>query len=218
MTTRSEGLLALDPRRVAVLMVDFQNDFCSPDVSVGGPATNTANTAAAHRANAFAHQAAAAGAAVVYTQQLLDPDRLTPRQRLAEPDGGLCPIGSWGAQLFVEPVPGSEVVIKYRYDCWQSPDLAATLERRQIDGLVICGVELVCCVLYAVLGASERGYEYLVPQDLVSGQDFGDDTDNRAVRDYLHFNQPERVVDSASTILAAWHRSIRTPGGRDPLS
>lgn len=197
--------LELSPQRVAVLMVDFQNDFCSPDVFVGRPVTNTNNAAAARRANVFAHRAATAGATVVYTQQVLDLDRLTPRQRRAEEDGGICRKGTWGAELFLEPVLGSVIVTKDRYDCWQSPELTDALERNQIDGLVICGVELVCCVLYAVLGADERGYHYLVPSDLVSGQDPGDDTDNRAIRDFLRLNQPDHVADSSTTIFQAWN-------------
>lgn len=67
-------------------------------------------------------------------------------------------------------------------------------------------------MLYAVLGASERGSHYLVPTDLISGQDFGDATDNRAVRDYLRHNQPERLTDS-ETLLAAWSRPASVHGG-----
>jgi len=139
----------------------------------------------------------------------LDLDRLNARQRRAEEHGGICLKGTWGAELFVETVPGSSVIVKDRYDCWQSPELTNALERNQIDGLVICGVELVCCVLYAILGADERGFDYLVPQDLVSGQDPGDDSDNRAVRDFLRFNQPQHVVAAASTILEAWSAKTR---------
>lgn len=205
MTAHPKDFLELDPRHVAVLLVDFQNDFCSPDVFDGRPPTNTHNADAAHRANDFTEHAIAVGATVVYTQQVLDLERLSARQRRADEHGETCTKGSWGAELFVEPVAGSHVVIKDRYDCWQNPDLTDLLERNQIDGLVICGVELVCCILYAVLGADERGYDYLIPSDLVSGQDTGDSTDNRAVRDYLRFNQPRHTIDSASTILAAWN-------------
>jgi len=200
-----ESFLDLDPRHVAVLMVDFQNDFCSPAVFAGRAPTNTHNAIAAHRANDFARRAAAVGATVIYTRQILDLERLNPRQRRAERDSRLCLKGSWGAELFAEPVAGSHVISKDRYDCWQRPELVEALERRQIDGLVTCGVELVCCVLYTVLGADERGYDYLVPSDLVSGQDPGDDTDNRAVRDFLRFNQPRHVIESASMILTAWN-------------
>ncbi len=191
--------------RIAVVLVDFQNDFCSPEVNGDQPPTNTHNAETAHRANAFAQQASDLGAAVVYTRQVLDFDQLTPRQRRWERPEGLCAAGSWGAELFVEPVRAASVVVKHRFDCWQSREFLSFLDDNDIDGLVVCGVELVCCVLYAVLGASERGYHYLVPPDLVSGQDFGDDTDNRAVRDFLRFNQPDQVAYSSADILTRWH-------------
>jgi nicotinamidase-related amidase len=175
--------------------------------------TNTNNAAAALRANAFAREAAALGAQVVYTQQVLDLDRLTERQRRWERADGLCAAGSWGAELFIPPVPGSEVIVKDRFDSWQSPAFVEFLTARDIDGLVICGVELVCCVLYAILGASERGYHYVVPPDLVSGQDFGDETDNRAVRDFLRFNQPDQLVAS-DDILARWRVRSRSSSSR----
>ncbi len=127
---------------------------------------------------------------------------------MGDPDG-LCALGTWGAELYLDPVPGAAVVVKHRFDCWQSTAFTNQLQRRDIDGLVICGVELVCCVLYAVLGASEGGYHYLVPTDLVSGQDFGDATDNQAVRDYLRHNQPEHLTDS-DALLTTWRIAAST--------
>ncbi|HEY6748678.1 MAG TPA: isochorismatase family cysteine hydrolase [Mycobacteriales bacterium] len=214
MTAEATDFFELPPGRVAVLLIDFQNDFCSPDVAPGPPA-NTHNAAAAARASRFAGDAARLGAHVVYTRQILDPHRLTARQRRWERPDGLCALGSWGAELFVEPVPGATVVVKDRFDCWQSRQFTDLLDSRDIDGLVITGVELVCCILYAILGASERGYHYVVPEDLVSGQDNGDDTDNRAVRDYLRFNRPGHLLPTAQPILDAWHT---TPTPHHPAS
>jgi nicotinamidase-related amidase len=42
-----------------------------------------------------------------------------------------------------------------------------------------------CCVLFAALGADERGYRFIVPQDLVSGLDEGDASYNAAARRLL---------------------------------
>ena len=207
MVAEPSDFFHLPPQRVAVVLIDFQNDFCSPDVAGGGPVSNTGNAAAAVRANSFAAAAAELGAHVIYTRQVLEPDRLTPRQRRWERPDGICSAGSWGADLFLEPVPGSTVVTKDRFDCWQSRQFTDLLDAHDIDGLVITGVELVCCVLYAILGASERGYHYVVPADLVSGQDFGEQTDNRAVRDYLRFNRPGHLLPTAEPILNAWHRA-----------
>lgn len=194
---RVERLLALDPARVAVLLVDFQRDFCDPAGTAG-------NARTALLANDFAAGAADLGVRVIYSQQVLDLDRLTGRQRRWERDGGLCAAGSRGAELFVEPVPGARVVRKHRFDIWQSREFLAVLDEWEIDGLVLGGVELQCCVLHATLGAEERGFHYVVPQDLVSGLDRCEETSNRAVRDYLRFAHPS--PESAQDLLTGWRQ------------
>lgn len=204
-TQTGESFFDLRPEHVAVVLVDFQNDFCSPQVFHGTPATNTLNAETAQRANEVALQASARGAHVIYTRQVLDLDTLTPRQRRWERADGLCAAGSVGADLFVKPVPGAHVVTKHRFDVWQSQDFVDLVDRLGVDGLVIAGVELCCCVLYAVLGAEERGYHYVVAQDLVSGQDPGAETYNRAVRDYLRFTHG--ALDTADSVLRQWRTS-----------
>jgi nicotinamidase-related amidase len=197
---------ALDPRRVAVLMVDLQNQFCHPNAATGG-SSNQANRATAERANAFAGSAAGLGAHVVYTRQVFDPAELTERQRHWDEELGLCRKGSWEAELFVEPVPGSHTIEKHRFDVWQSAPFVSWLEAREIDGLVIAGVELRCCVLFAVLGADERGYRLTVPLDLVSGLDDGDATYNRATRDFLRFTY--EAPPASDFIIDAWRAAAR---------
>jgi nicotinamidase-related amidase len=209
---RIEQLLDVEPSRVAVLLVDFQRDFCG-DVASGGHASGTmGNLQAALRANEFASDASRLGVRVIYSQQLLDLDRLTPRQRRWERDSQLCVAGSPGAELFMEPVPGARVVVKHRLDVWQSREFRDVLEEWDIDGLVIGGCELQACVLYAVLGANERGYHYAVVQDLVSGMDACERTCNRSVRDYLGYVHPS--FESGQQLLAGWRE--RHEGGRQP--
>lgn len=188
----SAGLLDLPPERVALLLVDFQHDFC--DGNVG-------NAATARRAHDVATEAARYGVRTIYSRQVYDPARLTDRQRRREGPNSLCRKGSRGAELFVPPVDGARVVRKYRYDVWRSAEFAALLAEWDVDGLVIGGVELQCCVLYAVLGADERGYHYAVPPDLVSGIDACETTSNRAVRDYLGHVHPS---PTSAELLAAW--------------
>jgi len=207
---RVNALVRLEPRQVAVVLVDFQNDFCRPSGLDKNPAQTLANAEAASRANAFAARTARLGARVIHKRQILDLARLTARQGRWEEDSRLCLAGSAGAELFIEPVPGSRVVSKYRFDIWQSQEFLRALADWDIDGLVIGGVELVCCVLYAVLGAEERGFHYVVPQDLVSGMRSSERVANRAVRDYLRSTHPS--VDSAESLLRRWRtrKSTRT--------
>jgi nicotinamidase-related amidase len=190
------------PARVGVLMVDFQNQFCHPRACGDGPLTNSHNAATAQRATGFARAAAELGAQVIYTRQVLDPEQLTARQRSWDEQLGLCRAGSWEAELFIEPVPGSVVVTKPRFDVWQSPEFNDYLAADPVDGFVIAGVELRCCVLFAAFGADERGYRFVVPQDLVSGLDPGDDTYNAASRRLLRcvYDAP----DTARQLLDAW--------------
>ena len=186
-------------------MVDFQNDFCRPSTPDQDPAQTRANAEAARRANAFAGEAARLGTRVIYSQQISDPVRLTPRQRRRERDSQLCLAGSPGAELFIEPVPGSRIARKYRYDIWQSQEFLEALSDWDIDGLIIGGVELTCCVLYAVLGAQERGFHYVVPIDLVSGMRSSEQAGNSPIRDYLRSEHPSAT--QAEDLLRKWRAS-----------
>jgi nicotinamidase-related amidase len=198
-------LIGVPPERVGVLMVDFQNQFCHPRACAPGPVTNRHNADAARRADSFAAAAARLGAQVIYTRQVLDPRHLTARQREWDDQLGLCRAGSWEAELFVDPVPGSAVITKHRFDVWQSPEFYDYLAADPVDGFVIAGVELRCCVLFAALGADERGYRFVVPQDLVSGLDTGDGSYNDAARRLLTelYDAPE----TAQPLLAGWASS-----------
>jgi nicotinamidase-related amidase len=202
--SRVNQLLDVPRHRVAVVLVDFQRDFCAPPgVETGGAGTD-ANARTALRANVFAAEAARLGARVIYSQQVLDRDRLSERQRRWEAGSRLCVAGSPGAELYLPPVPDARVVSKQRFDIWQSPEFLGVLDDWDIDGLVIGGVELQCCVLYAVLGAEERGFHYVVPQDLVSGIDRCETTSNRVIRDYFRYAHPS--IESCETLLAGWRQ------------
>ena len=122
----------LAPERVAVVLIDFQNDFCSPEVAASAQPTNTNNAAAARLANDFAAAAADAGAHVLYTRQILDLDRLTPRQRRWERPGGLCAAGSWGAELFLDPVGTAS----------SEPDGVRERNQRSIDHALSGGLDV----------------------------------------------------------------------------
>lgn len=76
-----ESFRHMAPPRVALLLVDFQNDFCSPTVFGEARPTNTLNAITAHRANEFARRASALGIHVIYSRQVIDLSKLTIRQR-----------------------------------------------------------------------------------------------------------------------------------------
>jgi len=200
------GLEGLAPHQVAVVLVDFQNDFCHPNACHGRTPTNTANAATAFRANDFARRASRLGMHIIYSRQILTPARLTLLQQQWENvETSLCVEGSWGAELFVDPVPGSSIVRKDRFDIWQSRAFGDLLDAWDIQGLIIGGVELRCCVLFAVLGADERGYRCVVPHDLVSGQD----TDGAIAPIRRYLTMVYGAPPTAEGILTAWAAQAR---------
>jgi len=186
-------LATLEPSQIALVCVDFQNDFCHSEGKAGHGASS--NAAAAERANDVAARFIARGAHVIYTKQELDPAQLTDKQRQFESPDGLCLVGSWGAELYLSPVEGAHVITKHRFDTWQSKKFTGLLDDLGIEGLVFAGLELRCCLLFAVMGADERGCRYTAPQDLISGVDDGNETYNMHVREYLRqvHNAPESV-------------------------
>jgi nicotinamidase-related amidase len=199
MNTQSD-VAGLAPEKVAVVLVDFQNGFCHEDADASD--NKVSNRKAALRANAFAATASRLGAYIVYTKQILDPEHPTPRQcEWAIPEN-ICPKGSRESELYIEPIPGSTIVTKYRFDIWQSDEFLRFMDRTDPEGLVIEGVELCCCALFAVLGADERGYRVSVPMDLVSGIDDRNETYNRYIRDY--FKRIYGAPDTSDEILKAW--------------
>lgn len=203
MTQSQSDVVSIDPDKIAVVLIDFQNGFCQKG---SNPVDDkTSNRKAALRANEFAASASRLGVKVVYTKQILDPEMITPRQREWAIPENICPKDSWESELFLEPVSGATVVTKYRFDVWQSEEFLHFVEKENPEGFVFAGVELCCCVLYAVLGADERGFRLSVPMDLVSGIDSGNDTYNKAVREYLKliYNAP----DTSEEILKAWRSS-----------
>src|SRR5439155_3813198 len=134
---RVEQLLDLDPGRVAVVLVDFQRDCCGPTGVDAGQAGTAGNARTALRANAFATEAVRVGARVIYSQQVLDLDRLAWRQRRRERGSRLCVAGPDGAEWFVPPVPGARVGRKDRVEMCQSPELLDGLADGDGDGLAL---------------------------------------------------------------------------------
>ena len=200
MTQSQVDVVSIDPHNIAVVLIDFQNSFCLKGSNTVDD--KTSNRKAALHANEFAASASRLGAKVVYTTQILDPEMITLRQREWAIPENICPKDSWESELFLEPISGATVVTKYRFDIWQSEEFLHFVEKENPEGFVFAGVELCCCVLFAILGADERGFRLSVPMDLVSGIDSGNDTYNKAVREYLKLIY--EAPDTSEEILKAW--------------
>jgi ureidoacrylate peracid hydrolase len=163
----------LSPGRVALIVVDMQNDYVHPRGRVGrsgGPDYEQA-TAEINRLVALAR---AAAVPVVYTLTEhgpgLDLPAYEPMRAKRRPtdDEGVCVAGTWGAALIdgINP-PGDadQIVVKHGYDAMAVAELPARLHAAGIDTVVVTGVATNVCVAATIAGAYERGFLVVVPRE-----------------------------------------------------
>lgn len=182
--------LDLDPRRVAVIVIDAQNDFASPGgmfdragIDISGIA------AAAHATGPVLDAARAAGIPVVYLNMehaadLSDagppegPHRVKHQplalgETVQAPDGSTSRIlirDTWGTEnvLGLAPQPGDVVVSKHRYSGFFETQLDDVLRGLGVTHLLVTGCTTSVCVESTVRDATFRDYTCVVLEDCTS--------------------------------------------------
>ena len=165
----------LDPRRTALLIVDVQVDFASPEGVMGRAGVDlSAVPAALDAAERLAIGARAAGIPVVFTQLVTRPETDSAawnerfRRRGLDPvdAAALCRAGDPGCDFVGPgPAPGDLVIAKTRYSGFFGTDLADQLRRRGVDTLVICGLTTECCVDSTVRDAFQQDFHVFLAPD-----------------------------------------------------
>jgi nicotinamidase-related amidase len=143
-----------DPARTAVIVVDVQNDFCSPEGShaaLGNDVTDV--VAMVPRLARLLDGARAAGVPVVFIQTLHDETNDSPQWlgRLGVSGEArastTCRTGSWGAEFYeLEPRQGEPVVVKHRYSAFAGTSLQLVLTTLGVESLMFTGVATEVCV------------------------------------------------------------------------
>jgi ureidoacrylate peracid hydrolase len=144
-----------DPAHTALIVVDVQNDFCSPDGSLAGVGNDvSAAVEMVPRLQGLIENARAVGMPVVFIQTIHDETNDSP-QWLGRVDAGpgterpgiTCRTSSWGGEFYeVAPQPGDHVVIKYRYSAFIGTNLEILLRTLGVRSLLFTGVATEICV------------------------------------------------------------------------
>jgi ureidoacrylate peracid hydrolase len=161
----------LDPSRVALLVVDVQNDFCGPTTVTGIERDNTAMKQMAANLDELIPVARAVGVPVIYVRTV--QDRLTDspvwrtRRAVAYPyEDELCKPGTDGVEFFCTPPLDDEAVVtKRRYDSFIGTDLDHLLRAARREALVATGCLTDICVEAAVRHAVSLDYFVTVASD-----------------------------------------------------
>ena len=164
------------PARTALLLVDCQVDFASPDGVMAKQGHNmTAALTALRQAARLTEAAREAGVPCLFVRLITRPGEETPamqdwKERRGHEDHPLlCREGSKGAEFIgVTPLATEAVFSKDRYNAFAGTGLDAHLKSLRRDTLVIAGLTTECCVDSTARDAFERDYRVFVAADAVA--------------------------------------------------
>lgn len=165
-----------DPKRVALLVIDMENDFVRP----GAPMHVPMATEVVPNIKRLIDACRSAGATVIYTAHVHGADR---------GDMGLMadfwpPINSQtalvdyteGVEIYneIKPQPGELVIKKHRYSAFYNTNLETQLRNRNIDTLIITGTVTNMCCESTARDAQYRDYKVIFVSDGTGTMDHPD--------------------------------------------
>jgi nicotinamidase-related amidase len=163
----SEGV---DPQRTALMIMDFQTDIVGRMDDSDALLERVARVRSACRRR---------GIQTIYVRVALTPD---DRQTIPDRNKSFFALargtdlmaeGSPAADIHpvLEPAPEDLVVTKKRTGSFSTTDLAAELDRRGIDTLILAGIATSGVVLSTVRDAADRDYRLFVLSDCCADPD-----------------------------------------------
>ncbi len=173
---------ALDPHRTALLVVDMQNDFCSPGGFFEQAGHDVAPCAALVDGIArLARDVRVAGGLVAFTMTVrTEPQRqrLRPKRHPGAGDAAAPGTrgndryapGAWGTAIVdaLAPTEADLVIEKPRQSGFYRTTLHDDLLRRGVDTIAIAGVTTNCCVDTTARDAFMRDLDVVVLSDCVA--------------------------------------------------
>lgn len=166
-----------DPKYAALIVVDVQNDFVSPDGSAGKRGEDvSASLAMVPRLMRLIDEARRVGLTIVYIKTTHSEWTDTPSwiYRSSQKSGlNTCREGSWGAEFYegISPLPSERVVIKHRYSAFINTDLNTVLKARGVQSVLVTGVATNVCVETTARDAYMFDYYVTMVEDCAAAYD-----------------------------------------------
>jgi len=199
--------VAIDPKRTAIVLIEFQNDFTSEGGALHGAVQDVMErTGMLENARKVVEAARAAGATIVHAPITFAPGY---GELSDHPYGILKGVvdstafvkGEWGAEIVdaLAPQAGDVVVEGKRgLDTFATTNLDFILRARGITTIALGGFLTNCCVESTMRSAYENGYRVITLTDCTAATS-AEEHDNAIAYDYPMFSIP---VESAAVIAA----------------
>ena len=197
----------INPDETALLVIDIQIDFCSPegllakrgrDLSLMEPMIGKLQNLIQY---AEKHKVLTA-----YTQQIYDRTKLTDLQKEQyDLDGKLitCDINTEGYKFYKIDPPKDNIFVKHNFNAFSNQKLLETLQKNNSKTLIITGVDTQYCVETAIRNGFDLGYKIVVPEDLIATNANKLDMHNRTLE---LVRKVYGVVVTSADILSAWEK------------
>ncbi len=199
------GMDRLENHNSVLVVIDVQNDFCSPDGLMAKAGKDVSRAVGMiPRLQAVIAGAHAAGIPAVFVRTThsdgttSEPWRYRSGKKETAPN---CVTGSWGAEFFsISPGTDDYVATKHRYSALTSPEFQEVLARLERSSLLFCGVATNICVETTLRDAVCADYFATLIEDC-----------SAAYSERLHIAALENIRESfglitnAETVLERWH-------------
>lgn len=154
----------------ALVLVDFQNDFCKPGFAVATEADLSHVQPVLERVGDLLARYRDSGRTPILVRTELPDDALGDgwAEKLADrPFDRICAPGSAGAEFVPElgVEESDRIVTKTRYSSFYHTDLDDLLSTHDVTDLLVAGVSTNVCVESTVRAAYDRGYRVTVVED-----------------------------------------------------
>lgn len=194
----------INPNHTALLVVDVQVDFCSPEGVFGvGRDYSLVNKVMSKLPN-FIKLAEKKGILTLYTKQVYDRKKLNKLQlEQYDLDGKLvtCDVNTTGHQIYKLNPPRDRIFVKHNFNVFSNPNLVSTLEENMIKTLVVTGFDTCFCVENAMRYGNDLGYKMVLVENLVGMNAKRMDLHNQTINVSKHLG----VISSSEEIINIWN-------------
>jgi nicotinamidase-related amidase len=197
--------MPIDPKRTAVVLIEYQNDFTSEGGALHGAVQGVMEqTGMLENTRALVDGARAAGATIVHAPITFAPGY---GELSASPYGILKGVvdstafvkGEWGAEIVDSLAPqAGDVVVegKRGLDTFATTNLDFILRARGITTIALGGFLTNCCVESTMRTGYEKGYEVITLSDCVAA------TSAEEHENAIRFDYPMFSAVMTSEVLA----------------